>query len=227
MKLVKMLGLAMVAALVAMAVLGATTASADEVVLCETKSAPCPGGEILPSGTEVNASLTSPQQATLSPKGGLFVDEVTCQDSEIKGKTKESQSTQGEQLLGQTETVTFENCKDNLGGNCTATPIQLNWQSQVAEENPVTQKTTLKAGEHSDPNNGSPAAEVTCIGITCTYGLETDEKSSMVVNTGANATAVANIQLFEKVPKFLCPEESTWEATYHVTTPNPLWVTHK
>jgi hypothetical protein len=62
-KFVKMLGLAMVAALALTAVAGAGTASARRVVICSVNLTPCRAGNVLPAGTESTGKLLARKSA--------------------------------------------------------------------------------------------------------------------------------------------------------------------
>ncbi len=111
-----MLGLAMVAAAVAMAFVGATSASAS--TLCEKNEATCKTP--IANGTEITSSLGAGKTAVL--KGALGV-EVICTASAVKGEVTENPGGGGGQVLGSITSVEWTNC--TLGGNaCTVTAIQ-------------------------------------------------------------------------------------------------------
>ncbi len=104
MKFIKMLGLAMVAAVAVMAFAGAGTASAT---LCKTQTSPCTSE--WPIGTEIAVKSTD---AKLT--GTLATD---CESLAVLKHTK----TEGKKLFGEIVSLTWSNCTNG----CTATTTTL------------------------------------------------------------------------------------------------------
>jgi hypothetical protein len=80
-----MLGLAMVAAIAAMAFVGASSASAQEhkIVLCKELVTLCPNGKLWPAGTKLTALATNPEMHS------SLGTSTKCEDSLITGELAE------------------------------------------------------------------------------------------------------------------------------------------
>ncbi|MGN6274963.1 MAG: hypothetical protein ACTHNP_03415 [Solirubrobacterales bacterium] len=197
MKYLKILGLAAVAAAALMAFVGAGTASAT--TLCKTTSTPCAS-----LATTLESSLETGKTAKLEA-GGIVLDE--CSESGVSGTIEEQ---------GSTVTAKGKVKKENLtwGTTCTHTTD------------------TLAGGElevHAitSSDNGTVTAtgfEVTVNTIfgSCIYGFRTEHKDLGTLEGGTTPKLVINTN----VPLISgpCPTTSTWNATYLVTNPKPLYV---
>lgn len=212
MRFSKMLGLAALAAVAAMAFIGATSASAT--TLCKVKENPCAVGNRYPAGTVIKSQLKAGTTAKLVSSLGT----VECTASTSDGKTEEQTAAK---LMGVQETLTFTSCK--LGKTaCTVTSEHLSYLALVL-------LLTLFPFFHilfeASPGHEEPRALVDCgsKALKCFFGAK---ETLLEGESGAPATLKANGVEFERKEEsgFLCPKESKWFAEYEVTTPNPLWV---
>jgi|SRR5690349_20600724 len=203
MKYSKMIGLAAIAVVAAMAFIGASSASAT--VLCKTNTLPC--SSRYPSGTALKAELTGTNEAVLT--SGFAV--VKCKTSVMEGKTD---TEGGETLLvhGFIEKVSWTNCSCNLGGTVTAKAESLPWLAEL-HWNEKTMNGTLLVFK--------PRGSFVCAGTECSYTTET---ASATVLGGEPAVIDAEVKLKLAGGGFLCSGEATWKGTYTVSAPNPLWV---
>jgi hypothetical protein len=236
MKLIKMLGLAMVAAIAAMALLGVGTASATTEVCQELKS-PCPEAQRLPEGTEIHGVLQSPQAVL---KGFLGV-ETHCQKSEVQGKLGKNPN--NPQVTGTIESLTFTECAvtPNPVKECVIKAIQLNYTAHILQG--------AKAGEGTlsvgpGPGGLQPGAEFVSgctngMGINlngCIYKAN-EEQTGVAGKNWANLAVVpqegsptdhANANQVALKSSFTCGATSPrWEAQYTIThgaKAEPVWV---
>jgi hypothetical protein len=118
-RLVKMLGLAMVAAIATMAFIGAGSASAQEhkIVLCDELVTLCPNGHLWPEGTELEALAKEPK---LHSSLGTT---TSCEDSIVTGKVGPSPASPLTITSPLVEFGTLPTPKLGLGctGSCTGT----------------------------------------------------------------------------------------------------------
>ena len=254
MKLAKMLGLAAVAALVAMAFVGVSSASATIPYLCnEAELANCTEETIYKSdpaqekGDQLIASLQGETEAVL--KGKL---EVKCQASQVNaGLTQNPAAEQGSQILGQIKELTFTECHKDVVP-CTVTVIQLNYVLHLEQA-----ATDGDGVGWVGPQTGDqPGVEILCGLLECTFKAhETQPKGPGVENSlefsflGAEGGTEDRVKIiFDqaelRVTKGLpgpCGETATWDAEYEVTKAivqqgtgeeeviqdPPGWVTHE
>ena len=209
MKYVKMLGLAAVVAAALMAFVGASSASAT--VLCKTTptAGTCPPGQAYEAGTEIHAVNVGTVKLDTTFKN------VECSGSTVKGVT----SNEG----GPTETVTGPEASAALtftGCNCTVNVLK-----------PGTLEIHLIEGT----NNGtltSNGAEVTVSCSTlfgtvhCIYETTNDSIGDLTASATSTSAAIfhSTAVINRKPTAAICSEESTWTATYEVTSPKPLYV---
>jgi hypothetical protein len=208
MKYVKMLGLAVMAAMALSAVAGASTASATE--LCSINAAGCSGGTMYPVGTEIKAELNGVAAELTTP-----ITTVKCKKSTTAGKTTTTGSAT-ETVLGQITSLKFEECTDTAGDTCTATAVHLPYKGEIHATEKGNGTLTVTSG-----GTGEPGATVVCAEvINCTFTTAT---ASLSVTGGNPALALAS-----KIPLNLaggiCPLEAHWDSQYKVTAPNPLFV---
>jgi len=204
-RLIKMLGLAVTAAAIVMAFVGATSAMAvtelEEVVNCKVKTDPCPAGSSWGSGTIIQGEATNPE--LLSSLGT-----IKCASSATGGKQTQALA------HGTIETLSFTKCL--LGTSpCTVTPERLNYLVLVLLD------TNMDGGYHavvSNGGNGSPQAHVYC--------------GSLVDCVFSAAEVLFSIALMEHDTSWtvnqalgrlggICPSTSTWQATYLVRCLSP------
>jgi hypothetical protein len=219
MKLIKMLGLAMVAAVAAMAFVGVSSASATE--LCSTNTSACTG-TMYPAGTAISGTSA---KAELKTKGGLVNPTVTCTKSTTSGKTT-NLGKAGEAVTGVIETLTFEGCTNSVDGKtCTANTTNFlepskPWNASVTASGGGNGTLTVTKGE-----KGNPGGTFNCSSLAAPECSYSTEKASLTVTGDTPATATAKeIPLKSVAPSsFGCPPEGFWSATYSLT-PSPLFI---
>jgi len=207
MKYVKMLGLAAIAAAALMAFVGASSASAT--VLCKTEGTGPPTGTTCPAlqaygaGTEIHAVNTTTVKLDTTFKT------VECTGSTIKGST----SNEG----GPTETVTGPEGELTFTGcNCTvnvlkAGTLEIHWIEGTHNG------TITSNGSEVTVNCSTIFGNVHCIYVT--------ENDSIGDLTGGNPAIFHSTAVIKrKKTDSICAEQSTWTATYEVTSPKPLYV---
>jgi hypothetical protein len=245
MKPIKMLGLAMAAALATTALLGAASASAKPLVqLCKEKGeTPCPAEKTYALGAlSIKAELEAGTSLEISNKGSV-VD--TCTKSAIEGTAtgNETNLEFEQQVLGEFTKVTWESCTGPFGESCTVSALQLPWRYHVG------QKTNAK-GELQDDGwlyvgelNGQPGARIFCpniifgntecfVKVKETQPNATGEWGKLEVVGGNPAKVHMNIQL-KVLPEgqnhTRCEDaehQANWKAQYVVTEPKPLYIQH-
>jgi hypothetical protein len=199
MKLVKMLGLAAVAAAALMAFIGAGTASAAGTV-CSTATNPCTSRWATPTAMEF--SLKSGTSARLTTTAGETLD--TCTSSTVSGKLE-----------------------TNTGGATTATGTNtsITWGScTVTTDTILPGKLTVSS---AGGGAGSVAADATIevtiniFGTTCNYGVNSGTSLGTISEgTGSGAVFTANAVAKKLNGNFLCPETTKWAAEYVLTKPS-------
>ena len=197
MKLIKMFGLAAVAAIAAMAFIGAGTASAE---LCTANEEPCAAGNVLPNNSEIKSSLETGTKAIL--KGAL---EIECSVSTVNGKS--TQAGNNDPVSGLIEAATWTTCSPN----CTVKAEALNWTSSI-------KRTGDKTGTLTVSN---PKVKITCLFISCTFTAVGGTVTLDVEDTEATGGKPKVIAVNEPLTSG-CGAGS-WTATYRVEPPNPLY----
>jgi hypothetical protein len=215
MRFAKILGIAAIAALTAMAFLGASSASA--VKLCKnagTGEEPnvrypgeCPGGESYAEGTAISSQLLAGTKAVLKTSLG----NVVCNKSAVTGKTGASTE---EKLEGSIEKVTFEECK--LGATaCTVKVEGLPYKALLL----LVPKEQLLDGfghlhYHLVVHLGK--ATVVCGAVlSCTFGAK-----EILFNVHFISVWILKVaQELERQGGLICPSTSFWEAEYEITEP--------
>jgi hypothetical protein len=194
MKSIKLMGVAVVAALAVMAFVGAATASADTV--CTENASPCPVAKRI---TTLTGQTTSGKKAVLT--SGSF--KVEC-DSET---TATGLTSLGAHLgvSGSVTALTFTNCT----GSCTgATAVNLPYH---AHGTAVPQTVTVTSG-----GTGNPGATLTnCLGlgVSCTF---TTASAVLNFDGGTPGSLTANGIPLTRTSG-LCPATGSWTAQYDVT----------
>ncbi len=217
MKLIKATGLAVIAALFAMALVGVGTASATglcsespEVVESKTK---CKTGKAYTTGQEYKAEATN---ALLENT----VENVTCATSQTTLKQTEANTGSGVALLGEITALTFAGCESSGGFNCTVQSLNKPYKASLSSGTGLL-TVTGKSGE--------PSASVSCgLGLlSCVFGNTT---LGLTVESGNPAAVKAenvSLKMTKKEGFLKCPESSTWTATYVAKTPTSVWVSDK
>jgi hypothetical protein len=218
MKYLKIFGLAVVAAAALGAFLGAGTASATEA--CKATEVPCSEANMYKTGQEYHGVLISPT-ATLT--GPLPVE---CKKSTFQGK-QENTGSSSETLKVQGESLTFEECK--VPGVCNPAVVTVNIQPTLEVHTDIEENANKEKVEK--PDNGIVTAKgftvtIVCGGITCKYSGEVTTGLT-VKGSGTSPELIATkapIPVEAKAEEFFCGKQGEWDATYTITTPNPLWV---
>lgn len=205
MRHLKMLGLAVVAAVALIAMIGPSSVSAT--VLCKTTpvSNSCPSGSDYPAETTIDLSV----EGTIHWVAG-FIDD-TCTKGTAKGKTSNTGSATAT-VSGPIEALTFEEC------TCSTTTIskgslEIHWIS----------------GSHNGTLTGKSSEWTTnCSGVTCTYGTAANGTDLGKVTSSATGSSAATVDIEATLPKlagsFLCPSTEAWNGSYLITEPIPLYV---
>lgn len=219
MKHLKILGLALVAAAALMAFAGASSASAT--VLCKVQGTGTPTGTTCPSGEAYGAGTKIEGTNSGIVKLDTTFKTVECKKSTISGET----STEGsatETVSGPEGTLTFTEC------NCTvnvlkAGTLEIHWIDPVVEG--------VEQGSHNGTltSNGSEVT-VSCntlFGtVHCIYVTEKDSIGDLTGSATPTSAAIfhSTAVIKQKKTDSLCAEQSTWTATYEITSPKPLYV---
>jgi hypothetical protein len=200
MKSIKMFGLAAVAAIAAMAFVGAAAAQADtEVVLCKKAEALCAAANVYPVGTEIKATATNPELL-----GGPLPEK--CSTSETTGKTT-SAGGMGAPLLGEIATLTFSSCSP-----CTSvtSPGKFKTEISVNAKDEYSMKTTGEA---------TISGGFFCFGNVCKFKGE--NLTLPIDNSFPHPVILTNkakLQLVSGSESF-CGKTGEWVATYTTTLP--------
>jgi hypothetical protein len=203
MKLIKMLGLAMVAAIAAMALVGASSASAGAIV-CK-----------LGAGTQ--GSCPAGYESYVGPITGLGLGKDTFTSSfvtvkcsgEMKGEISK-QGTTTTNATGSISSVTWTSCENNIGcSKTTATASNLPWGVEV-----------LNGSMHISKVLGSFSMECAFLGkVTCIYAAETvlpTLENHTAAMPNAMITATKAPLLREAGSSGSCSETGTWSALYDI-----------
>jgi hypothetical protein len=204
-KHLKMLVPVVLAVIAAMAIVGASAASAT--VLCKTNTTPC--SEKYAVGTEIKASLTSGTSAKFVSNGGELT--YTCTGGALGGKIEAGGSS--------TETVR------------TSLPTSsFSWSGCVW---PMTAIKSGEMEVHwiSGTTNGTVTAKGLEISVDtsalgagfCTYALWSEQPHIGVLTGGVTPTLHLSATLI-RTSGPICRTSLTWTATYTVTSPTPLYV---
>jgi len=217
-KYVKILGLAVVAAMALMAFVGASSASAT--VLCEetptgTNPATCPTGATYGPGTTIIGTAVNAKLTTT----GVGFPNVICKHSETEAVT-ETTGGAAATVTGRIENLTFSECKTDqvIPTPCTVSVEHLPYHAEVHWTTGTHNGTlTVKTG-----GTGNPGAAVICSGvIECEFSKSLFE----LPVTGGNPAHVTASQVGLSLTSLgLCPSSASWDATYAATGPTNIWV---
>jgi len=207
MRLIKMLGLAAVAAIAAMAFLGASSAAALPTSLCKeaSESLECPAGQ--------RAHEFTMAAGTTVLKTSLLT--VLCLGSKGTGVVT-SANNLGTPLQVEVTSLAWESCGSNAEHtNCTVENVALPTFDVLKTEADLGEATALGASVH-----------VTCSGLNCYYGGAAVgpfvvESSGHTEGSGKGMFTASELSV-PKVKGFLCPKESFWTALYEPT--EALWL---
>jgi hypothetical protein len=198
-----MLGLAAVAAVAAMAFVGASSAVAGSTALCATHEDPCTTpytGHI--EGLAENPELLS----TLA--------NVKCEHSVILGNAL-GLVENGPQVT-HLELLDFTgDCLTELKEKCTVTAVKLGLLLLL--------RTALNKGELEAHDT---EVNVHCgLVINCTYGGLPVTKEVEGSVSGGLGTITAKEVVLTKTGGLLCPKTSKWDAKYTIVLPDPVYIT--
>jgi hypothetical protein len=198
MKYVKMVGLAVVAAMALMAFAGAGTASAS--VLCKTATNPCTSA--YPNGETIEATLEG-GTATLRNTESSIVN--TCTSSTVSGSLTNGSSTATARGAVATTGLIFGGCVDEPTKTITAGEIEIH--------------------ATDDNGNGTVTAKGVTVtmplfGVSCAYGAGTGIDLGTYTESTKTIHITAVVQRSSDGNVFLCPATAVWEANYVITKPS-------
>jgi hypothetical protein len=212
MRSIKMLGLAAIA-LIAMAAIGAGSASAT--VLCGT----APEGEVCPEGGAYPEGTTLPAHAeNVTFKELYYGADVKCGSSDMTLSTT-SQGGEGQAVTGAVEALGFEGC-ETLGTPphpCEIEGTELPYAASfthLAHTN-GNGTLTIKSG-----GSGEPGFKIVCMGESCRFGL--GAKKELPVLGGNPASLLVNQVSLKWIAG--CSTSVRWSATYKFTEPSAVYV---
>jgi hypothetical protein len=196
MKLIKMFGLAVIAALASMALVGASSASAESTVLCEE-----------PEHTECSNPFTGHIEglSTDALLSASFVH-IECEHSVILG---EALGLANPQVTHVTK-LDFLNCEP-------CEPV-------VEDETGLIE--TLKTGLNLGTVKGSGFKVFVDCGIECYYGGTVEGAHAKGSEGGSLGVITANEVELERLSgsSIFCPSVSKWTATYSIVLPDELYI---
>jgi hypothetical protein len=216
MRSIRSLGVALIAVL-AVAALGASTASATR--LCNSATAPCPVANIVPSGTTITASLRSGGTARLVTAGAVINPTITCTASTVTLRTTDAGGGSGVNLNGSVAAgaITFSGCTSTTPSGC---------DTSITNTNGSTGFLRWTSGVRADLTVTAPTFPVTCplqgVGtrIVCSYGGNsvTGAFSGGTIGPAATASVTYTSAAINASGGASCPTSARWTATYRVDT---------
>lgn len=190
------IGGSIIAVLVSLLLLGASSASAT--VLCN--ESPCEEG--YGAGTVIEASLSSGTEAAFN----IGFTTAKCTESQLNDKV-ENPGSESEAVSGPITTLSFGGC------SCTVSTLK-NGSLEVS----------YTSGGNGTLIGKSSEVKMVCSGISCTYGTASTGTTLGKVFGGSPATLAVEALLPKVGGSFLCPSTATFSASYTVSAPNPLFV---
>jgi hypothetical protein len=202
MKHLKILGVAIAAAVAMLVILGAGSASGT--VLCTETTTPCPSNRDEPQGTVVDAHLVGTAVWETSGPSPTILD--TCTSGTLKFETLNTGSALGT-VRARIKEMAFSNCTKfekliNLGS------IELHHIENTDNATWVETETELTMEAFS--------------GVSCTYGPGAGTDLG-AVKGGVEPVININGALSKTTGGFLCPTSIQWTANFQVTSPTPLY----
>jgi hypothetical protein len=198
-----MFSLAALAAVAAMAIVGASSASANfPTTICLKSELVCEDASRVPVNSELHALATAPKLST-------SLGTITCEKSDATTKNLDLLTAKGTPYLISLIALSFTNCELDLlfGGNhkCETKNVALGHMG-LLKTGPSTASVT-SLGTH---------VLVLCAeeSLHCTYGgspqLTVTTPASGLIHLTANAAVLTEVL----DPSFICPNESKWTALY-------------
>ncbi len=206
MKYLKMLGLAAIAVMGLMAVLGASTASAtelDKVTADGTKDA-------LKVGDTIHITSTTGTSLTYTDTSSNPID--TCKEGTWHGTVTNAG--------GPTSTVVIGVTSLTWGGCTQTTTTITNGELEVH---------TIANTDNGTVTGKGTTWTTNVFGVSCRYGTGSGTdlgEMTGVTKSTEHAIIHLNAIINEQEPKqFLCPDTGKWVGTYTITTPTGLFST--
>lgn len=200
-----MFGLVAIAAVSAMAFVGATSAAAEPTALCTVNTALiCPAGNIYTGHIEA--------KAVGSPELLNETENVKCTGSTVLGNALGLANP----LVGHLESLTFTGCKSANGFNCTTTT-------------PVLGTLLLLK---TAPNLGTLQSHTTEVTVSCASGLLKCRFGGLPTlhaeggNPGLITASKAALGIIAKEGFVTCPKTAEWDAKYEIVLPKPIFITN-
>jgi hypothetical protein len=207
-----MFGLTAIAAVVAMAFVGASSALANgETVLCKENVTPCPAGKKVEN--EIIKALA--EDSVMHP---LLLNtssvDVLCLVSHIQGKVLVLANPQVAHL----EALEWLNCSTDGSAahtNCTVTTITLGLLLLL--------RTGANVGTLE--SHGTEVL-VECVGLHCVYGglPSLPATGGTTLAGGTKGKVEANNVVLTKISGLFCPTTSEWRALYFITSPEHTYI---
>lgn len=211
MKYFKTLGLAVIAVTALMALVGVGTASAT--VLCKktgestTTGTICPVGQAYEAGTLFDGFVESLEKPMILKTEYL---KLQCPRSTVRGETS-NEGGEGLSVSIPLQAVTTENCACQFLAMLRTGTLAINW-IEGTHNGTVTSSGT----EFTTRCTGSLGEQ------HCIYGTEKTDLGTLKGGEPAILEIKATLSRLPTDP--LCPLTMTWEGTYTVSSPKPLYV---
>jgi hypothetical protein len=201
MKPIKMLGLATLGALTAMAFVGASSAIAENTALCKVDESPCEAANRI--SHDHKTTLSGAKATLLNSISNLLCDVLFLGDT--VGTLANPLV-----IIG---TFTYTNCVDEKPNTCT-----------VTEENSPAEIKVLKEGHETAKETGEGLVKMVCTGIACKYNGENllGTGKGPLLSSETNGDVTINNQSIKKVSGLLCPAIAKLDIT--VTPLSPTYI---
>jgi hypothetical protein len=200
-----MFGLVAVAAVAAMAFVGASSAMAESTVLCSTTENPCASHALTNTHVEGKTAVGADTTLVAGSLTVLCTETGGVPASIILGEVL----TLAAPLIGHFSLIDFNNCKRGTEA-CEVNTIKLGLLELLRN-----------GGDSGTAKSSGSEVLVKCGSfIHCVYG----GTPSLTAAGGAPGTITATNAVLTVVSGFFCPEESKWTATYTIALPNPVHI---
>lgn len=210
-RLIKMLGIAVVAALASMAFIGAGTASAKMTALCSAAPELVGGALHCKAGTKLTGTVTVTGTNVGNPKLLAGSSTVECETSTFSANLNTESGASKELVLGPTTSLTFsKNCKIT-GVPCTVTSVTANTPFEthveyLGDQEPAGLVILLKP-------NTTLLLNCFLVGdVKCVYAANENVHGELFNATG-HLTVAAKVTT---ASGGLCPKEGTQDGLYKV-----------
>lgn len=203
----RLLGLTLLTICAAVAIFCAASSSA--ALLCGGETNLCPKGLVYPAKTEFSASVVATSPATIK----IGLNSFTCKEGSMKGIALEEK---GEPLAAKIEAFSLSACTFGKT-KCTSSTLHLPYSASLAPSKAEEEGEKLRG--HGDmtlksSGEGKPAVEMVCGELKCAYSMEP------VFAVGGEPTRAAVVKAKAQLEgEGVCPEVTTFTATYQFTAP--------